>query len=178
MPTLPPLVTPLDMAAYGYEQVSDAILARASARVRRFLRQQITAGSSVIVVQGPGPWLLPQRPVNVVTSVVNRQGNPVAWELIGPRLQAAECAPLTVGYTHGWPIEELPDDLTELVCAIAARLAQTPSTVGAGARTEQAGGESVTWGVEAFSAGSGLTPAEEGSLRHIYPTLPSTIYLI
>lgn len=178
MPTLPPLVTPLDMIAYGYEQVSDAILARASARVRRFLRQQITAGSSVIVVQGPGPWLLPQRPVDAITSVIDRDGNPVGWELIGPRLRAARCAPLTVTYTHGWPVEALPDDLTELVCAIAARLAQTPSTVGAGARTEQAGGESVTWGVEAFSAGSGLTPAERNSLRHIYPYQPSTTYLI
>lgn len=173
---LPALATQADATGYGYPVIGDAWFARASARVRRFLGQQtVTPASSTTRLSGSGPWLLPQRPVVSVESVMDSASAAVEFELDGPWLIAAECGPLTVAYTHGY--DPLPDGLIELVCAVAARLSGVPDAVASGARTEQAGAEAVTWGVEAFNTASGLTAGEEKALRDFYPKLPRTIVM-
>lgn len=172
---LPALATQADATEYGYPTIGDAWFARASVRVRRFLGQEITQSTSAAKLSGSGPWLLPQRPVVSVASVVDADSVAVEYELDGQWLSATAEGPLTVTYTHGF--DPVPDELIELVCAIATRLSQLPNAVVSGARTEQAGGEAVTWGVEAFNAGARLTQAEKDELRKIYPKLPQTTVL-
>lgn len=172
---LPPLATPADAATYGYEDVSEAMLARASARVRRYTRLDITAGTSTVTLSGPGPWRMPQRPVTSITSVTDENGDPVRYELDGQFL-SADTYPVTVEYSHGYA--ELPDALVELVSAIASRMQSMPASVAAGAQTEQAGSETVTWGAQAYASTSGLLPSEEKALDTLFPIIPRTIRLI
>jgi hypothetical protein len=167
MAHLPPLATTTDLVTYGYDTVADAFLYRASARVRRFTRQRITPGTSVVVLHGQGPWLLPERPVREIVSVLDDNGQAVEHTLNGPFLSAHCRTPITVSYDHGFL--DLPDGLVELVCSIASRLAQTPSAVAMGARTEQAGSETVTWGAEAYAGTTGLTAEERNALRALFP---------
>lgn len=176
MATLPPLITVADLTEYGYDAAAAAKIPAASARVRRFTGQQITAGSSETTLRGSGPWLLPQRPATEITTAVDANGADVDVELEGQWVTSAACAPITVTYTHGF--ETLPDQLIELVCAIAARLNSIPAAMAAGVRTEQAGGESVTWGADGWSGTSGLTRPEREALREIFPKLPRTVHLI
>ncbi|MGV9364520.1 hypothetical protein [Amycolatopsis sp. NPDC003731] len=174
---LPPLATPADGVTYGYPEVSPALYARASVRVRSFVEQDITRATSTLTLSGCGPWYLPQRPVVAVTSVVNSVGDAVAFYVDGAWLYAdprhPSGYPLTVTYTHGF--DPVPDALVELVCAVATRMSSVPDAVASGVRTEQAGAEAVTWGVEAYNASSGLTSTEEARLRRMFPKLPRTI---
>lgn len=167
---LQPLATPADATAYGYPDVAPEWFARASTRVRRYLRQEITRGTSTAKLSGRGSWLLPQRPVIAVLSVAGKDGKPAGYELDGPVLTVSGCGPFTVEYDHGY--EVIPDGVVELVCAIASRMAQMPDAVASGARTEQAGGEAVTWGAEAYRASSGLTDDEKDQLRDLFPLRP------
>ncbi|MFG3338717.1 hypothetical protein [Glycomyces sp. NPDC048151] len=175
MPRLPDLIGPADLARFGYEAAAATKAAAASARVRRHTRQQITAGTSRLTLAGPGPWRLPQRPVRAITSLTDADGTPVPFTRNGSHLTATACGPLVVVYEHGWP--ELPDELAELVCSIAARLAAIPDAMLTGARTEQAGGESVTWGTDAYAGTTGLTSAEADALDALFPTLPRSTRL-
>lgn len=170
MPILPNLITEADLTAFGYDTAAVAKAAAASARVRRYTGQQITAGTSTIELNGTGPWLLPQRPVTEVTSVQDADEEDVEWALAGPYLSSNVCPPLTVAWSHGF--DPLPDELVELVCSIAARLASTPEGLSTGARTEQAGGEAVTWGADAYGGTTGLTSAERKGLDRIFPKRP------
>lgn len=167
---LPVLAAQADATGYGYPTIPDAWFARASTRVRRFLHQEITQSESSTILSGRGPWLLPQRPVVSVTSVVDANSVAVEYALDGPWLAAASCGPLTVTYVHGF--SPVTDELIELVCSIASRMSKLPDAVVSGARTEQAGGEAITWGVEAFNAGGSLTSAEKDELRLLFPKLP------
>lgn len=176
MAALPPLISSSDMADYGYAAVSEASLRRASTRVRRYVRQAISAGSSTVTLYASPPWLMPQRPVTAITSAVNASGQAVTVELRGQMLHTTACGPITVAYTHGHAT--LPDDLIELVRGVAARIAATPAGLVTGARTEQAGGEAVTWGADAYAATSGLTRAEEAILDSLYPRRPKTVNII
>lgn len=175
MPILPPLVTEQDFTDYGYDPAAVSKAAAASARVRRFLGQQVTPGTSTVTVPGTGPWLLPQRPVTAVTSVVDGNGAAVTWSLNGSWLHSTACGPLAVTYAHGF--NQLPDELVELVCAICVRLAAIPDAMAAGVRSEQAGGESVTWGADGWAGTTGLTRPEMEALRKLYPVYPKTTIL-
>lgn len=176
-----PLATLDDAEAYGYTGVSDVMLVRASTRVRRYTRQQITPGESTAILTGVGPWLLPQRPVQTVTAVVDDQGKAVPanrWQLCGQHLYVHHGhvrAPLRVTYTHGF--DTIPDELIELVCSIADRLGSVPAAMAAGATTEQAGGETITWGSDAYAGSTGLTSAEEKALATLFPKRPRTAQL-
>ena len=172
---LPPLATAADLTDFGYEDVPVALLLRASTRVRRYTRQEITPGTTTVTLHGVGPWLLPQRPVTEVTTVVDAEENQVEHELRGQHLHTRRCGPLTVTWSHGF--SPLPDELVELVCSIASRMASTPAGMHAGARTEQAGGESVTWGSDAYGGTTGLTETERAELDRLLPRLPSTVRL-
>lgn len=189
---LPPLVTVQDASQLGY-CVSQAQIARASARVRGFTKQQITTGTSTHIVIGSKKYLLPQRPVQSITSVTDDQGFTVpssAYHLDGQFLHLPVCGTpwiangpfyggekgfFRVTYVHGFTT--LPDELVELVCSIAQRLEDAPSGLAKGVRTEQAGGETVTWGADAFSAVTDLTTAEKTVLRRIFPALPRSVDL-
>src|SRR5690606_17891848 len=142
---LPLLATAADLEDYGYAAIPDEVLhemlLRASARVRRYTRQRITAGTSTVTLPS-SPYKLPQRPVRAVNSVATAEGVPLGYTLnAGGVIEVAGChdGPVVVDYDHGF--ETLPDELIELVCSIASRLASTPAGMHAGARTEQAGGE-------------------------------------
>lgn len=176
MPILSDLVTASDFTDYGYDLAAAAKAASASARVRRFLRQEITPGTSTVTLTGCGPWLLPQRPVTAVDTVVDGNNAEVAFTLDGSRLSSDVCAPLTVTYTHGF--NPLPDELVEVVCAIAVRLNGMSGAMAAGVRTEQAGGESITYGADAWSGTTGLTRPEMEALRKIYPKFPRSSILL
>ncbi len=190
---LPPLATPQDASQLGY-CVSAAQLARASARVRGYTRQTITAGTSTHIVIGKKKFLLPQRPVNSVTLVEDHYGNDVPasayhldgqflhlpvngapWIANGPDYYGCDDGFFKVTYTHGFTT--LPDELVEVVCSIASRLENAPDGLSMGARTEQAGGETITWGADAFSAVTDLTKAEKDVLRRIFPQLPRSVSL-
>lgn len=171
------LITAADMTAYGYAAVPDAVLLQASTRVRRYTQQLISAGSSTVALSGSDPWLLPQRPVISVTTVVDENGNATTnWRVLNEMFYADWCRNLkktiSVTYQHGY--STLPDVLVEIICAIAQRLGSMPSGITTGARTEQAGGEAVTWGTEAYSGVSGLTSAEESALNSIFIKRPRT----
>jgi hypothetical protein len=176
VPRLPDLIGAADLARFGYEAAAARKAAAASARVRRYTGQQITAGTSRLRLTGAGPWRLPQRPVRAIIALTDDGGTPVPFTRNGSHLTAAACGPLVVVYEHGWT--ELPDELAELVCSIAARLAAIPDAMLTGARTEQAGGESVTWGTDAYGGTTGLTSAEVDALDALFPALPRTTFLI
>lgn len=178
MPALPALATAADLTDYGYDSVPAGMLDRASVRVRRYTGQQITAGSSVVTLPGPS-YHLPQRPVNEVTSVQTLDGGDVEYELcyggyVRPRFKRFH--PIVVGYNHGY--DTLPDAVIEVVCSVAARMSATPAAVGSGAQTEQAGGESVTWGSDAYAGTTGLTRAERKELDRLFPRIPKTVRLL
>lgn len=173
---LPALATAEDMEAFGFDPVEDALLLRASARVRRYVRQQISAGESVVKVFGPD-YRLPQRPVRDIEYVRTLDGNDIPYELVaGGYLRICSERTVEVSYSHGF--EQIPDDVVELVCGIASRLSKTPDSVAGGAQTEQAGGESVTWGSDAFGGTTGLTRAERAELDRLFPRLPRTVHVV
>lgn len=175
MPILEPLVSSQDFTDYGYDPAAVDKANAASARVRRFTGQQITPGTSTHTMAGSGPWLLPQRPVVEVTSVTDQYGADVSWTLEGQWLTTPHCGPVTVTYDHGR--DPLPDELVELVCAIASRLHGMSDAMAAGVRSEAAGGESITWGADAWSGTTGLTRPEMEALRRLFPRYPRTTIL-
>lgn len=191
---LDPLITTADLDTYGYaipDTVDDvAMIARASARLRRCVRQDITAGTTTgLQLPGRGPWLLPQRPATSIATVEDADGNTIAttdWLLSASVLRVEpwvvwSCDPLkqyvtVTSYDHGF--DTLPDGLIELACQVASRLGNAPASLTAGVTQEQGGNESVMWGSDAWAGVSGLTSGEEAAIREFYPRLPSTVQLL
>lgn len=169
---LPLLVTPSEALEWGFD-LSDAALKRASARVRGYRRQTITADTSTITATGP-VFRLPQRPVVGVTSVVDADGKPVDYVLTGSLLEVNSINKVSVAYSHGFTV--LPEELAELVCQIAARLGSEPDTpLASGVQTHSAGTFSVSYGWDAWKAQAGLTQGEKDTLNRYWPSLPSPI---
>lgn len=175
---LPALITTADMVAFGYPDVAPAYLVRASTRVRGYTEQRISPDTSSRAFHAAGPWLLPERPVASVTSVVDRLGFPVPFELKNQTVHPRRCShsPVTITWAHGF--DPLPDGLVEAICDVAARLADTPKSLSAGVRTEQAGGEAITWGADAARYSAELTAAEKSKIDKYFPRLPRTTHLI
>lgn len=186
-----PLLTAADMTAFGYSAVADAVLMRVSSKVRRYTGQTIGAATST--ASGRSPLVLPQYPVNSVASVVTAAGTAVSaddWFLRGNVITAPVCPGIndfeinygpypaaarekygwiTVQYASGWAT--LPDELLELLCSIAARVAAGAGTAEAGLRTRTVGGESLTFAAEAISLD--LTDREQAQLDGFFPNLRS-----
>ena len=173
MAALPPLASAEDALEYGLT-VTAASLLRASARIRGHVRQQITYGTSTVVLP-ESSRVLPERPVVAVSSVVDADGVAVDYTLAGDRIETAASGRLTVTYTHG--LESLPDELTELVCSVAARLGGMPSELQAGVQSQGAGPFQQTYGWDSYKAASGLTEGEKQVLARYWPRLPRTITL-
>lgn len=177
------LASQTDATAFGYGTISDAMFARASARVRGYVRQSITAGESTITVRGP-IVLLPERPVNAITSIIDRSDpdNPVTlsadqWELrVGGVLETPDFGGnLEVTYEHGFTT--VPAEVRELVCNLASRLASVPQAAAAGVQQESAGSESVTFGFDSYKAISDLTAGEKTVLDRLFPHRPGVVVM-
>lgn len=171
---LPPLATEADATAFGLT-VTDAALRRASVRVRAYVGQQITYGTSTITGEGP-TFRLPERPVVSVDTVEDSDGTELTegtqWVLApGGTLVTNMVDTLTVTYTHG--MAQPPDALIELVCTIAARLDSTDDSVAAGVQQESSGSVSQTFGWDAWKGIAELTAGEKAALDRLYPKLPN-----
>lgn len=173
---LPALATTEDLARFGYPVTASTMLDRASVRVRRYAGQDITAGTSTVTIYGP-IHRLPQRPIVLVTSVKTLDGADVDYE-VGSAGHLHICSEGTVEVTYDHGYDLVPDEIVELVCGIAARMTDTPASVAGGAQTEQAGGESVTWGGDAFGGTTSLTREEKRVIDRLFPPLPKTIHLL
>ena len=174
---LEPLASAADAADYGIT-VTAAGLARASARIRGYVRQRITYGTSTVTLPA-SDRRLPERPVVSVESVVSEDGTALVagtdYELVGDRIDTARTDRLTVTYTHG--LGTLPDDLVELVCTVAARMGGMPAELQAGVQQQGAGPFQQTYGWDAYKAASGLSEGEKQVLARYWPRLPRTITL-
>lgn len=173
---LPALASVSDASAFGLT-VTQAALLRASTRVRSHLGQRITAGTSTVTLRGP-LGRLPQRPVSVVTSVLDEDGNDVDFDLLaGGALQTNYGGTLTVEYDHGYAAGAVPDELVELVCTIAARLGTSDPALAAGVQQEQSGSASQTFGWDAWKGLTSLTAEEKSALSRMFPRVPRVIVM-
>jgi len=168
---LPPLASAADVAEWGFT-VSTASVKRASARIRGYLSQQVTTGTSTITARGPA-FRLPQRPVVSVASVTDSDGKAVEFELAGSVVTTASLDLLTITYSHGHT--ELPEELIELVCQVASRLDVPNASLAAGVQSEGTGPFSVGYGWDAWKAQAGLTQGEKDTLDRYWPHLPQII---
>lgn len=174
---LPLLATTADATDFGLT-VTEAALRRASTRVRTYVDQEITLGSSTVVLPQSNRRL-PQRPVVTVATVVDEDGvtltEDTEWELDGDRISTMATGKLTVTYTHG--LSTIPDDLVELVCTVAARITNMPTELQGGVQQQGAGPFQTTYGWDSHKAASGLTQGEKDTLNRIWPRIPRTITL-
>ena len=161
--------------SFGYGTIAAAMFARASARVRGYTRQEIDADTSTAIVRGP-IVLMPQRPVTAITSVsdLTDPANPVLltvddWVLRpGSVLETPNYGGnLSVVYAHGFAT--IPDEIVELVCGVASRLAGINAGAASGVQQETAGSESVTFGWDSYQAIAELTTGEKRVLDRFYP---------
>ena len=95
--------------------------------------------------------------------------------LVNDRIDTSRRGRLTVTYTHG--LMGLPDELTELVCSVAARMGGMPAELQAGVQSQGAGPFQQTYGWDSYKAASGLTEGEKQVLARYWPRLPRTITL-
>ena len=171
---LPLLASTDDAAEWGFASVSPTSLMRASARIRGYLSQQVTTGTSTITARGP-VFRLPQRPVVAVASVTDPDGKPVDFELSGSVVTTGSLDLLTVSYSHG--MAALPDELVELVCQVASRLDTPTPALAAGVQSEGVGPFSVGYGWDSYKAQAGLTQGEKDTLDRYWPRLPQIIVM-
>lgn len=165
---LPPLATESDLIAYGYPSEASAYLARASQRIRAYTRQRITSGTSTVDLTHP--FMLPERPVVSITSIVDQDGTAIDdYEVHGQMLAFPWPYPerVTVTYSHGYA--EVPDTLVELACSIASRIYRTSDAVYSGLRTEQTGAEMAVYGADAYAGATSLTAEEKRTLDMLFP---------
>jgi len=183
MPALSALADQTAATSYGYGTIASGMFARASARVRGYTRQTISAATSTITARGP-VVVLPQLPVNTISSVtdVSDPDVPVAltnddWHLrAGGVLEVpAYGGNLEIVYTHGWAT--LPDELIELVCAVASRMANSSAAAASGVQQETGGSESVTFGFDSYNAIAELTTGEKRMLDRIFPSRASVVVM-
>lgn len=159
----------------------DALLADASANVRRVSTQQFTEATSTAVrvdVGRTGRVRLPQRPVAAVDAVTDIYGNAVSYTLVGNDLRldlnplnAWEIEPyrhglseVLVTYDHG--SATVPPVIVGVVCAMVLRSLGNDPTNPAGIAQESIDGYSVTSGggvavaTSAAAGGLGMLPSE------------------
>lgn len=180
---LGPIINSADMVEFGFSCVDPGVFNRVSARIRRHTGQAITAQEST--ASGRSPLVLPQYPVTSVTSVTTRAGTALtadSYQLNGSILTGPVCLGLndfeinlgqdarnygwlTVVYQSGW--DAIPDELRELACSIAARIAATSDASAAGIESRKVGEEAITFSSAALTGG--LTDDEKNSLDDIFP---------
>lgn len=152
------------------------ILHDASAAVRRYIPQEIEAGTSTVTLKvRRGKVRLPQRPVNTITTVVDENANPVLYTILDDVITVSPNVPdtwawvpwangyqtVTVTYTHGYAT--IPDDIIGVVCSIAIRaLGRKPED--SGITNESIQGYSYSLGTAGAAGGFGMLPDEKAIL--------------
>lgn len=184
------LATVADAATFGYSLDPDTgpmLLERASARVRGYTKQTISrVTDDVVTLPVIGRTVrLPQRPADKPTrvkigGVVFLENTAWTWDAVYQRIthlnpyivsanftgwtQAHE-RQVEVTYSHGYVT--VPEELKEVVCAIASRLASATSGMEGGVRSEAVGGVSVTYAAESLDMASNLLPGEKAAIDAI-----------
>lgn len=173
-----------DATSYGYGTIGAGYFKRASARVRRFaLARGYSVDSASFTVEVRGSVArLPNRPVRSITTVTDIEDADDEYVLEADEYQLRNGGiletpnfggQLEVVYDGG--LASLPDDLVELVCAIASRMANTAAGAASGVQQETGGSESVTYGFDSYTGISDLTTGEIQSLRRMFPVLPGVV---
>lgn len=195
------LATIAEAASMGYvlDPISGPMLLdRASARIRAYTGQTISRviGDVAVIPIIRGVARLPQRPADkpitvLLDGVAFVEGTAWHWDPVRSALRCLSvhlpsangptdgwfCAErsATVTYSHGFVT--IPQELVEVVCSVAARMASSPAGLAGGIRSETAGDVSVTYATESLSAAGALLPSEQGILdrlvgRRTTATLP------
>lgn len=157
---------------------AEALIAGASARVRTYTGQDFTVveDDTVQVKVRNGVARLPQRPVTAVAGVEDLNDNTVThtW-LNDDRVQVGVTAlnwfevepyrnallEVVVTYTHGY--EEIPSDVVDVVCSMAARsMARGPDS--GAIQSESIAGYSYSLGATAAAGTVGLLNDERAAL--------------
>lgn len=152
-----------------------ALMADASAAVRREAKQQFTPGTSTITIPNRGHRIrLPQRPVTGITEVVDAAGTTLAagsYRLVGDILHTDLCPlnaweiepyrihpeELVVTYTHGDDV--VPPDIVAVTCSVVMRAMGTNPTEG-GITQQTIDGYTEIHGMIGAAGPIGLLPSE------------------
>lgn len=185
---LPALATTDDATGYGYtlpDTTGAALLARASARIRRAAAQTITSTTVTLTLEPrreeehfAGRWagrehvVLPSPPITAVEQVLTvptdgTQPQPIegwAWDGEERVWLPWGTGRVAVTYTRGF--DPVPDGLVELCCEVAYRLGQTPDGEGL-IRQQSVDDYSVTFATEQIVAGGDLMPGELAALQRL-----------
>lgn len=147
MPTLPPLAVSGDLTARNIVIPSDmdvaTVLATATASVREAAGCPIISTTSTVTLVADDPcWLvLPAGPVTVFTSLTVNSVPVTGWTKVGDAIRIppsawplGTCFPVeaVAVYTHGLPT--VPADIVDLVCQVAAIMANQNGDPGAGGK--------------------------------------------
>lgn len=178
--SLPPLATMADVANWGYTLpagMGDALLDRASVRIRRAARESIT--TATVTVQADvhaGLVVLPAPPIVSVTTVqaVASDGTLSAltgWWWDGERIvmpNPSATTPFCVTrvqatYVRGRAV--VPEGIVELTCQVAVRMSLTPAGMDIGIRERRVDDYTEVYAVEQLDAAGNLLPGELTALR-------------
>lgn len=159
------LADPAELAVQlGRSEDDPKLLAALRAASRRF-RGQVghrvnLVENDVVVLDGNGreSLLLPVWPTRSVAEVLLddqelTEGSDFAWSdagilrRLGCRRWPDRLRCLQVTYTHGWPWDEMPEDIQEAVL----ERAEAGFTIPVGVQSKAVGGQSVTFGAQAAS---------------------------
>lgn len=183
-----PLATQDDATRFGYAlppDDADALLDKASVRVRRSAGQPITPSTVTIEISPDGLRVqLPAPPVIEVLSValVAEDGSTTpltGWRWDGTYLRLphhhGHCWDLQVVYRRGW--DPVPDGVTELVCQVAHRLGNTPLGMDVGIRSQSSTIDdyqtSTTFAAEQVEVAGNLLPGELTALKAALGPVPA-----
>lgn len=179
------LANQTDATAYGYGTIASGYFNRASARVRRFARSRgysVDSATHTLIARAP-KIQLPYRPVSSITSVTNVEDGVSEvltsrdWELRGGGMLEVPNYDGNVSVVYVSGLSVYADELVEVVCAIASRMANTAAGVQSGVQQETGGSESVTFGSDSWSGISDLTKGEIASLSAMFPMLPNVVVM-
>ena len=158
METPPLLASVKDLALLLRVPEQDARLALALRRASsRFIDAVgwpvVRQENDTLVLHGDGSRSLPLPARNVTAATATIDGEPATGLVLDKRLGVLTRAAgwpyghanIVVTYTHGWPIEEMPEGIQDAVLEHASHLALTTGV----ATQEGTGTSSVTWAKEA-----------------------------
>lgn len=177
--TLASLATQADVANWGYTLpagTADALLARASVRLRRAARESISVSTVTIQVDvDRGLVDLPAPPVvavsdvqavgdlGVLTPLV--QGTDWWWDGEHIVLTCTQPRVFRVQATYSRGRTVIPEGVVELCCQVAVRMSMTPAGMDIGIRERKVDDYSETYAVEMIDAAGNLLPGELSALH-------------
>lgn len=177
--TLPPLATMADVANWGYTLPTgqgDALLARASTRIRRAARESIT--TATVTAQADvdaGLVELPAPPIVSVTTVQAVATDGTLTTLTGwwwdgehivmpdPSITPYCVTRVQATYVRGRTV--VPEGIVELTCQVAVRMSLTPAGMDIGIRERRVDDYTEVYAVEQLDAAGNLLPGELTALR-------------